>query len=418
MAYENWVARRAGELPDRIALLTDEGSLTYRELAQEAAVAAEALKAQGVGPGDTVPIEIAAGAEYVVRLHALTGLGATAFPLDPRLTGGERAAALDESGTAANAHTRLLTSGSAGRPKAIGLTHANHYWSAVGSALNLGVEPDDRWLCCLPVFHVSGLTILMRSAIYGTAAVVHDGFDTDRVAAELESGEITLVSLVATQLARLLDAGADVAAPRVLVLGGGPLPGDLLEEALGRGATVVQTYGMTETCSQVATLAPSNARGKSGSAGRPLLSANIHIDDGEILIQGPTVAPGTAAEDGWLHTGDLGRFDEEGCLWVTGRRTETIISGGEKVMPAEVEEVLRRHPAIVDAAVVGRPDPEWQEAVTAVIVLESGQRPSDEELRAHCAASLAAFKVPKRFEVADLLPRTPAGKLQRHRLGS
>lgn len=417
MAHENWLARRAGEFPDRVALVADGRTLSYRDLAAESTAAAKTFEAQGVGPGDTVPIVMPAGVDYAARLHALTGLGAVAFPLDPRLGDSECNAALEEVEPAApGIHTRVLTGGSSGRPKPIGLTHANHHWSAVGSALNLGVEPGDRWLCCLPLFHVAGLVILMRSAIYATSAVLHDGFDTDRVAAELESGGITLVSLVATQLARLLEAGADLASPRLLVLGGGPLPEDLLAEAQGRGATVVQTYGMTETCSQVAALAPGDARRKLGSAGRPLLSAAIRVDDDEILVKGPTLAPGAAAEDGWLHTGDIGRLDEEGYLWVTGRRTETIISGGENVMPAEVEAVLRRHPAIADAAVLGRPDPEWQEAVTALIVLANAERPSEEELRAHCAASLAPFKVPKRFEFADALPRTAAGKLQRHRL--
>jgi o-succinylbenzoate---CoA ligase len=416
MAHENWLARRAGEFPDRVALVADGRTLSYRELAAESAEAARALEAEGIGPGDTVPIVMPPGSDYVARLHALSGLGAVAFPLDPRLGDDGCNAALDEvEPAAAGVHTRVLTSGSTGRPKPIGLTHANHHWSAAGSALNLGVEPNDRWLCCLPLFHVSGLTILMRSAIYATAAVLHDGFDTDRVAAELESGEITLVSLVATQLARLLAAGADLAAPRVILTGGGPLPEDLLEEALGRGATIVQTYGLTETCSQVATLAPADARRKLGSAGRPLLSADIRVEDGEILVRGPTVAPGAVAGDGWLHTGDLGRFDEEGYLWVTGRRSETIVSGGENVMPAEVEEVLLRHPAIADAAVLGRPDPEWQEAVSALIVLD-GPDPGDEALRAHCAAALAPFKVPKRFQRVDSLPRSEAGKLRRGEL--
>jgi o-succinylbenzoate---CoA ligase len=416
MAHENWLARRAAEFPDRVALVADGRRLSYRQLAGEARTAAEAFDAQGIGPGDTVPIVMPPGVEYVARLHALSGLGAVAFPLDPRLGDDGCNAALDEvEPAAAGVHTRVLTSGSTGRPKPIGLTHANHHWSAVGSALNLGVEPEDRWLCCLPLFHVSGLTILMRSAIYATAAVLHDGFETGRVAAELESGEITLVSLVATQLARLLEAGADVASPRLLLLGGGPLPEDLLAEAQGRGATVVQTYGMTETCSQVATLAPAEARRKLGSAGRPLLSAVIRVEDDEILVKGPTVSPDALAEDGWLHTGDLGRLDDEGYLWVTGRRAETIVSGGENVMPAEVEEVLLRHPAVADAAVLGRPDPEWQEAVTALIVL-GGPDPGDEALRAHCAAALPPFKVPKRFQRVVSLPRNEAGKLRRGEL--
>lgn len=418
MAHQNWLALRAEAFPKRIALEDGESRLTYAELDGEATAAAEALLAQGVRPGDIAAISMPAGLEYAVRLHALGRLGATALPLDPRLSETEREAASEGLGAPApELHSLVLTGGSTGRPRPIGLTWANHYWSAVGSALNLGVEPGDRWLCCLPLFHVSGLTILMRSLIYGTGALIHDGFDAGRVAEALASGEVTLVSLVATQLARLLEAGADLAAPRAILLGGGPLPEELLAEAQGRGATVVQTYGMTETCSQVATLAPADARRKLGSAGRPLLSAAIRIGEAaEILVKGPTVAPGTTGAGGWLRTGDLGRVDQEGYLWVTGRSSETIVSGGENVMPTEVEAVLLAHPAIADAAVVGRPDPEWQEAVTALIVLARGERPADEELRAHCSASLAPYKVPKRFEVVPSLPRTEAGKLMRHRL--
>ena len=200
------------------------------------------------------------------------------------------------------------------------------------------------------------------------------------------------------------------------MVGGGPLPVDVIEEAAGRGATVVQTYGMTETCSQVTTLAPAEARTKAGSAGRPLLTTHLRIQDGEILVQGPTVAPGTADEDGWLHTGDLGRIDEEGFLYVEDRLGDMIVSGGENVLPAEIEEVLMRHPDVVDAAAVGRADERWQEAVTAVVVVRDGASADSERLRDHCAGELASFKVPKRFEFVAALPRTASGKLLRREL--
>ena len=147
---------------------------------------------------------------------------------------------------------------------------------------------------------------------------------------------------------------------------------------------MVQTYGLTETCSQVTTLAPADAQRKLGSAGRPLLTTHLRIQDGEILVQGPTVAPGRADADGWLHTGDLGRIDEEGFLYVEDRIDDMIVSGGENVVPAEVEEVLLRHPEVADAAVVGREDPEWQQAVTAVVVLAERLRGRP---RTSCAAT-------------------------------
>ena len=186
----------------------------------------------------------------------------------------------------------------------------------------------------------------MRSVIYGTAAVVHDGFDVDRVAESLEGDGVTVISLVATQLRRLLEAGVDLLPLRAVLVGGGPVPDDVLEEALGRGATVVQTYGLTETASQVTTLSPVDARRKLGSAGRPLLTTHLRIQDGEILVQGPTVAPGVSDEDGWLHTGDIGRIDDDGFLYVTDRLGDMIVTGGENVIPAEIEEVLMRHPDV------------------------------------------------------------------------
>jgi O-succinylbenzoic acid--CoA ligase len=311
---------------------------------------------------------------------------------------------------------RILTSGTSGRPRPVGLTYGNFLFSAVGSAFNIGVDPDDRWLCCLPLSHVAGLSIILRSVIYGTTAVLLDGFDTEQVASTLVSGDISLLSLVPTQLIRLLEAGADLSRPRAILIGGGPVPPDALREALDRGATVVQTYGMTETCSQVTTLAPADASRRVGSAGRPLLTTHVRIQEGEILVQGPTVAREAVDPDGWLHTGDLGHIDDEGFLYVTGRSTDVIVTGGENVMPAEVEAVLLSHPSVADAAVVGRPDPEWQEAVCALVVLLDGREAPEEELRAHCAASLAAYKVPKQVDFISTLPRTPSGKLLRGQL--
>jgi O-succinylbenzoic acid--CoA ligase len=286
----------------------------------------------------------------------------------------------------------------------------------MGGAFNIGVDPADRWLCCVPLSHIAGLSIVVRSAIYGTTAVLHDGFDVDRVATALREEPISVVSLVTTMLKRLLDADADLSGPRAILVGGGPVPASMLGEAIERGATVVQTYGLTETCSQVTTLAPEDALRKLGSAGRPLLSSHVRIRDGEILIQGPTVAPGRYDESGWLHTGDLGHIDEEGFLYVQDRIDDMIVTGGENVVPSEVEEVLLRHPAVADAAVVGREDPEWQQAVTAVVVLAPEAEVTPDELRDHCAETLAGYKVPKRVELAAALPRTPSGKLRRRAL--
>jgi o-succinylbenzoate---CoA ligase len=440
MKLDNWLAQRSQSCPDRVALVADGADVTYVELEAESTWVARRLAAHGVRRDSTVALTMHPGREEVVLVHALMKLGAILLPLGPKMTAEERAAvvageepALDLTDPGELTQTeadlpllgehdmddvvcRLLTSGSTGRPRPVGLTYGNFLWSAVGSGFNIGVQPEDRWLCCMPLSHVAGLGIVMRSAIYGTTAVIHDGFDVDRVAAALTEDRVSVISLVATMLTRLLEAGADLSGPRAVLVGGGPVPEEPLEEAIGRGATVVQTYGLTEACSQVTTLAPGEAQRKLGSAGRPLLTTHLRIQDGEILVQGPTVAPGHADADGWLHTGDLGRIDEDGFLYVDDRIDDMIVSGGENIVPAEVEKVLLRHPEVADAAVVGREDPEWQQAVTAIVVLEDGSEVTPDELRRHCAESLAGFKVPKRVELAAALPRTPSGKLMRRAL--
>lgn len=440
MKLDNWLAQRAQTSPDRTALIAAGAATSFAELEAEATWVARRLAAQGVRREATVALTMEPGREMVVLIHALTKLGAVVLPVSPRLTAAERRAvteaerpAVDLSDPGELTQTeadlpllgehdmddvfcRILTGGSSGGPRAIPLTYGNHLFSAVGSAFNIGVQPDDRWLCCLPLSHIAGLSIVMRSVIYGTAVELHEGFEVEPVAESLAPGRATVASLVPTMLVRLLEAGADLSAPRAILVGGGPVPEDALEEAMARGATVVQTYGLTEACSQVTTLGPGDARRKLGSAGRPLLTTHLRIEDGEILVQGPTVAPGCADADGWLHTGDLGRIDEEGFLYVEDRIDDLIVTGGENVVPAEVEQVLLRHPDVADAAVIGREDPEWQHAVTAVVVLRDRADLPAEELRRHCAAELAGYKVPKRIEIASALPRTPSGKLLRRAL--
>lgn len=440
MKLDDWLSQRSQSCPDRIALVADGAEMTYAELEAEATWVARRLAAHGVRRGSIAALTMHPRREQVVLLHALMKLGAELLPLGPRLTEAEREAIvsaeepiidLDDPGELTQTEAdmpllgehdmddiccRVLTSGSTGTPRPIPLSYGNFLWSAVGSGFNIGVEPEDRWLCCVPLSHIAGLGIFMRSVIYGTTAVLHDGFDVDRVGAALGGDGITVTSLVATMLTRLLEAGVDLSGPRAILVGGGPVPAEPLEEAIAKGATVVQTYGLTETCSQVTTLAPADAQRKLGSAGRPLLTTHLRIQEGEILVQGPTVAPGSADADGWLHTGDLGHIDEEGFLYVSDRLDDMIVSGGENVVPAEVEEVLLRHPQVAEAAVVGREDPEWQQAVTAVVVLENGAEVDPDELRRHCAESLAGFKVPKRVELASALPRTPSGKVMRRAL--
>jgi len=316
------------------------------------------------------------------------------------------------------------------------ITFANHFWSAIGSAFRLGVDRDDRWLVCLPLYHVGGLAILFRSCLYGTAVVLHDGFDVAAVGHSLRHDSVTLASLVPTMLVRLLHEGlVGCAAPalRLVLLGGAAAPASLLAEARAAGLPVAVTYGLTEAASQVATLLPDSAATKPGCTGRPLLFTAVAVVDeqghplppntpGDIIVAGPTVMAGyyrdeaataAALRDGYLHTGDIGLLDSDGDLWLLDRRADLIVSGGENVYPAEVERVLREHPAVALAAVVGLPHPEWGQQVAAAVVLRRPGAATAGALLAHCRARLPGYKCPRRLRLVDALPQTASGKIQR-----
>ena len=426
----SWVHAAADRAPDRLAIEGLERSLTYAELRDAAVAGAGAL--DGVR---RVAIALPPGEDFVVAVHACLLAGAAAVPIDLRLSDAEREQRLAGSEVVIDAPLTGLagqparldmreradserdgdvpvavihTSGTTASPKPVVLTQGNFLASALGSAVALGLDPAERWLCPMPLTHVGGLSIPIRSAIYATTAVVHGRFDTEAVLNELADPgrRITLISLVPTMLARLLDAGLqDPPTLRWALLGGGPIAPALLERARAAGVPVAPTYGMTEACSQIATF------------GWPLAGVEVRPDgDGEVLVRGPIVSPAAVADDGWLHTGDLGRFDERNRLEIVGRKADTIITGGENVAPTEVEATLLEHPAVADAAVHPRADPKWGEAVIATVVLREGASAPPEELRAHCAARLAAFKVPKAVEFADVLPRTQSGKLLRRQL--
>jgi O-succinylbenzoic acid--CoA ligase len=441
MVVEAWLARAAAARPGSVALDTPAGSATYAQLLASANAGAGDLATRGVGAGERVAIALPAGLDFAYALHACMLLGAIAVPVDLRLSARERArvaqgAAVvveqplppggktappvssprhDLDATAVVIHT----SGTSSAPKPVELTYGNLLWSALGSAVALGLDPQERWLCALPLSHVGGLSILVRSAIYATTAVVHESFETDRVLHTLREQQITLASLVATTLSRLLDAGLqNPPALRAALTGGGPVPAALVRRANAAGVRVSMTYGLTETCSQVTTTPTAALADGEQAAGPALFCTRVRCaDDGEILVAGPTVAPCALAADGWLHTGDLGVFDERGRLRVTGRKADTIVSGGENVAPNEVEAVLEAHPDVLEAAVVGLPDEQWGEAVTAIVVTRQGAAPDGAALRAHCAAALASYKVPKRVLLrGEPLPRTRSGKLLRREL--
>ena len=503
----DWLAHRADTTPGRVALVAGERTWTFAELDAEVSAVAHRVAGHGVRAGDRVATLLHNGALPALLVHAVLRLGATLVPLNTRLSDVElawqigdvapRILIVDErTATLADRSTRELkavsvvridapcapdanvepspagfrsssdvslhlahdpadvlaiiyTSGTTGRPKGAMLTVGNFWWSAVGSALNLGTHTDDRWLACLPLFHIGGLSIVLRAAITGIAAVIHDGFEPHAVNRAIDDDRITIVSVVAVMLERMLDARAGKPYPdslRCMLVGGGPVARPLLERCAALGIPVAQTYGLTETTSQVATLAPDDALRKLGAAGRPLYPNEIRISSGdadaavgeagEILVRGPVVMAGYAGRpgetagaivDGWLHTGDIGHLDAEGYLHVLDRRDDLIITGGENVYPAEVEATLLAHPGVAEAGVIGVADAAWGQRVVAVVRMNAASATEEvssapdlaDALRVHCRARLAGYKVPGEFRiVVEPLPRTASGKLQRGALSA
>lgn len=307
----------------------------------------------------------------------------------------------------------IVTSGSTGQPKAVELSAAALRHSARASLARIGAAPGERWLCCLPVSHVAGIQVLVRSLLAGAAPVITERADAALVA----SSGCAHVSLVPTQLRRLLDAGADLRAFRTILLGGAAAPARLLADARQAGARVITTYGMSETC------------GGCVYDGLPLDGVQVAAGpDGLIRIAGPVLFSGyrlapartaAAVRDGWFTTADLGSVSAGGRVRVRGRADDVINTGGEKVVAAEVAAVLETCAAVREAAVVGRPDEEWGERVTAVVVPADPASPPDlGMLRAHVRRALPANAAPRELVLTDELPLLPSGKPDLRALGA
>ena len=408
---DHWLEWAAARRPDGVAL-EDHGQrhTTYAELLERARVEARQLVAAGVRPLERVPLSDEDRLQFAARLHGCLLHGAAGVPIDMRLSQAEQEQrAVPGMALTPGTATIMHTSGTTSAPKPVELTLDNWRANALGSAVALGLDRRERWLCVMPLAHVGGLSILLRSTMYATTVVLHNRFDTGAVLAELMDPRraITLVSLVPTMLDRLLDAGLERPPTlRWVLLGGAAIPPGLLARAGSAKVPVAPTYGMTEACSQIATF------------GLPLIGAELRFEAGEIAVRGPMLAPLAVDEDGWLRTGDLGDWGEDGRLRIVGRRSDTIVSGGENIAPGEVESALLEHPAVLDAGVYSRPDPEWGEAVLATVVLRDGDAVDAEELRRFVGERLARFKVPKEIGFARSLPRTPSGKLLRRELVS
>ncbi len=380
---------------------------------------------------ELVALDLPAGQDFVDALRAAWDDGDAVLPLDPRLAEPATRRLLralrptvvvDGSGT----HRRtgglpshpgdalvVATSGTTGDPKGVVLTHEAVRASALATSARLEVDPGhDRWLACLPLAHVGGLSVVTRALITGTPYTVLPRFETAEVESQARSGA-TLVSLVATALGRI-DAGGF----RAVLLGGAAPPRDLPDN-------VVTTYGMTETGSGVV------------YDGRPIEGAEIRIDGkvpevggageidgvGEVLVRGPMVMRGyrdgtdPRRPGGWYPTGDAGRLEPDGTLRVFGRMADVIVSGGEKIWPVAVEQLVAKVPGVAEVAVWKREDAEWGERVVAwVVPSDDAAPPALADLRERVAAELAPWAAPRQLVIVPSLPRTPTGKVRRTEL--
>jgi len=464
--------RRWDDDPGRV-LLTDAAgaSLTAAALDDRSAAGASRLSAAGVRPGDRVVVSAEASLDHVVAHVAVLRLGAVAVPLNgayrepevrhvvsdaavsaavtddvergrwieaaapgavvtpPDLSGLPPAGRAPEGLDAATGDDPALlvyTSGTTGAPKGAVLRHVNLLASAEAVALAWRWTPEDRLVLALPLFHMHGLGVGLHGTLAaGASAVLLPRFDPADVLARVRAGG-TMFFGVPTMWHRLVGAGGAEALARLRlgVSGSAPLAPDLHAAVAARaGRPPLERYGMTETVMLVSN--PYEGERRAGSVGFPLPGVDLRLaPTGEIEVRGPNVFPGywrrpdataDSFRDGWFRTGDLGAADPDGYLRIVGRAKELIISGGYNVYPREVEEVLLGHPAVVDAAVVGAADAEWGERVCAFVV--AGDDVTDAALADWCAARLAPYKRPRRWERIDEVPRNALGKVLRHALG-
>jgi O-succinylbenzoic acid--CoA ligase len=399
---ESWVAARP---PDAVFLTSPQGILTYGDLA---------AAARGTQRGGQITVRPDASLDSVVDLMTLPGNGRQVVVMDPGLPVDEATRRSDSAAKALgrNAVTILFTSGTMGPAKAVRLTAANWAAAVEASAAHLGHGPDDVWLASMPLHHVGGIAVLYRTAYVGASVRWLPVFDAGEFSRALRSG-VTLASVVPTMLRRVLDDDDhSYGGLRAVLVGGGPIPTGLLEEAQARGIPALPTYGMTETCAQVATLRPGS---ELKYAADPLPGVEVRIGDGGLIqVRGPQVSPGYADADDrpadeWFTTPDLGEVDGEGALRVLGRADDVIVTGGENVNPARVEAVLASHPGVEEVVVVGVSDDTWGQRVAAayrgsVLV---------EELLDWARSRLARAEVPHVMQKLDALPTGSLGKPDR-----
>jgi O-succinylbenzoic acid--CoA ligase len=448
----------ATDSPGRLALISSASSerLTFAELWARVRPLIASLQELGLDGNASLPRVALVGTnslESIYFLLALIELGEPFVLLHPRLTERERGAILEEVRpiivldrdrypelvgaapppsepvTEAIPDERCLavlyTSGTSGRAKGAMLSRRAFVASAEASARNLGWTDEERWLLCLPLAHVGALSVVTRCLLGRRTVVLEEGgiAHVDDLAGTMAREQVTIASLVPTVLRRLFDLTPPWTPPpglRAVLLGGAAPPPSLLSEARMRRVPVLTTYGLTEACSQVTTQRYGTPPSPEHGAGEALTGFEVRVDGEEIQVRGPALMSGyfpigahadPFLSDGFLATGDLGRLDEQGRLHVFTRRSDLVVTGGENVYPAEIEQILLELSGVQAACVFGVPNDTWGQLVAAVIVAKDA--PSDAALARHVAAELAPFKWPRQIAFVDQFPLTRTGKVDR-----
>ena len=439
--------------PGHPALVHGEERIAYAALLERVERMAHALADRGVGAGEAVALVLPNGPAFVTGFFAITGLGAVVVPLNlqfkpeeldaclrscrvrtvidseadvARLVAAGRPGALPPRAPG-EAAMYQFSSGSTGRPKRLARSHGNLL--AEAESYTSFVSPDDRLFCAIPLFHTYGLGCCLIAAVSNAATLVMLDAASPFVLARrraldlLERERVTVFPGVPFNFRLLADApgSADLSALRLCFSAGTAMPRDAADAFRTRfGAPVRQLYGCTEAGTLCANL-DADPVASFDSVGRPVGAVQVRIDDGEVAVRSPALTGGysglpelnrEAFRDGWFHTGDLGRLDGAGRLYVTGRRKLLIEVAGHKVDPVEVEDVVAAHPAVREAVVVGiRGGAGGEESVKAVVV--AGDGCGERDVIEFCQQRLANFKVPRVVEFRDEIPRSPLGKVLR-----
>jgi acyl-CoA synthetase (AMP-forming)/AMP-acid ligase II len=478
----SWTARRARKTPGATAVIHRETSHTYAALHERSTRLAHHLRSLGVRRGDRVAFIGPNHPAYLETLFATGMIGAVFVPLNTRLAARELDHCVADSGAGVLIHSAactavgpgrvptlratipvdeayegivgdgpapepideevslddtcliMYTSGTTGLAKGAVLTHGNITWNSVNVVVDTDIAHDEVTLVSAPLFHTAALNMTcLPTLLKGGTVVLEESFDPDRTLELIERHGVTVMfgvpAMYQTVAAAPGFATADLSSVRSLLCGGAPVPESLIHTYLERGLSFQQGYGMTEASPGVMLLDRDHALSKAGTAGVPHFFSDVRLGElGEVEVEGPNVMRGywglpeataQALRDGWFRSGDVATIDADGYIKVVDRIKDMIISGGENIYPAEVEEVFYSHPAVAECAVIGVPDERWGEVGRAVVVPREGVAPDEataKELLDHLVGRLAKYKIPKSVVFAEALPRGGAGKVLKARL--